>query len=87
VNIKGAVGERTYFDGGNIFCENGKLKALTELEVIDDIIVTPVICNLEAIRVFRLSNKSFLKQTFGKKRIPRIHIDVDIGVCDEEYPL
>ena len=74
VNIKGGVGERTYFDGGNIFCENGKIYALEELETLEDVLVTTAICNLNSTRTFRMSNKSFIKESFGVKKIPRVKV-------------
>ena len=60
-----------------MFCENGKIKSLSELETLDDVVVLPAICNLKAIKTFRLSNPTFLKETYGVKKLPRIYIDID----------
>lgn len=84
-NVKGSVGDRTYFDGGCIFTENGRVKGLSPINTIDDIIVTPVICNLTSIRTFRLSNKSFLKSTNGVSKIPRITVDLNITTFAENF--
>jgi hypothetical protein len=48
-------------DGGCFFSENGKIKYLSDLHTLNDIQVTPVVANLNVIRTFRLSNKSFQK--------------------------
>ena len=85
INCKGSLGERTYFDGGSIFTENGAVKNLSPINTLDDIIVTPVIANLTNIRTFRLSNKSYLKHTSGPGTIPRIKIDKNVAVCEDNY--
>ena len=45
----------------------------------------PVIINLNKIRSFRLSNKSFQKESHGISKIPRVNIDKYIATNDEEY--
>lgn len=47
--------------------------------------MTPVICNLGFIRAFRLANKSFQKESNCVNKIPRVAVDVNVAVCDEEY--
>ena len=54
--------------------ENGKIKTLTELQVLDDVIVTPAVCNLSNVRTFRLSNRSYQKYSQGLHKIPRVKI-------------
>ena len=83
--MKGAVGDRTYFDGGSIFTENGRIKGLSPINTIDDMLVTPIICDLTSIRTFRLSNKSFLKSTNGVSKIARVNIDIYLATCDELF--
>jgi len=85
VNVKGASGDRAYYDGGCIFTENGQVRFLSELHTLDEVQVTPVIVNLGFIRAFRLANKSFQKESNCVNKIPRVAIDVNVAVCDEEY--
>lgn len=81
VNARGAIGERSYFDGGSIFTENGMVKNLAVLNTIEEVAVTPIIANLTNIRTFRLSNKSFLKSTRGVQIIPRIKVNLNVATC------
>lgn len=81
MNVKG-VGDRCYYDGGCIFTENGQTKFLSELHVLNDIQVTPVIINIGFIRAFRLANKSFQKESNCVNRIPRVSVDVSVAVSD-----
>jgi hypothetical protein len=74
-----------YYEGGCIFTENGVVKGLSNLNTLEDILVTPAVVNLTNIRTFRLSNKSFLKSTNGVKTIPRVKINISIGKCEEKY--
>ena len=82
VNVKGASGDRAYYDGGCIFTENGQVRFLSELHTLDEVQVTPVISNLGFIRAFRLANKSFQKESNCVNKIPRVAIDVNVAVCD-----
>lgn len=84
-NCKGSLGERTYFDGGSIFTENGIVKNLSPLNNLDDVSVTPVVANLTNIRTFRLSNKSYLKHTSGPGTTPRIVIHKNVATCEDNY--
>lgn len=84
VNTKGLL-EKQYFEGGNMVSENGKIIYLSELNRLEDVCVMPVIINLNKIRSFRLTNKSFQKESHGISKIPRVHIDKFIATNDEEY--
>jgi len=61
VNIKGGLGSRSYFDGCCLFTENGKVKELSTPFQLGDVQVTPITINLNSVRTFRISNKSFQK--------------------------
>ena len=61
INQRGIVGDRTLFDGCCMFSENGKIKYLSEIHDLEDVKVLPVLVNINAIRTFRISNKSFQK--------------------------
>lgn len=65
--------------------ENGRIIYLSQLNRLEDVCVMPVVINLNKIRSFRLSNKSFQKESHGVSRIPRVFIDKYIAVNDEEY--
>ena len=52
---------------------------------LEEVCVMPVVINLNKIRSFRLSNKSFQKESHGVSKIPRVYIDKYIAVNDEEY--
>lgn len=85
MNIKGAVGGRNYFDGCCFFSENGKVRELSEPFHLGDVQVTTVTINLNSIRTFRISNKSFQKESHGISLIPRVNIDLSIANNSEEY--
>lgn len=61
------------------------VKGLSNLNTIEDIVITPVVVNVTSIRTFRLSNKSFLKSGNGVSTIPRIKIDLSVCKCEEKY--
>ena len=52
---------------------------------MEDVSVLPVVININKIRSFRLSNKSFQKESHGVAKIPRVNIDKYIAINDEEY--
>ncbi len=85
VNIKGAIGARNYYDGCCFFTENGKVKELSEPFHLGEVQVTPVTINLNAIRTFRINNKSFQKESHGVSVIPRIKVDFNIATNSEHY--
>ena len=87
INNKGTIGERTYFDGGCIHTENGKIKAISDLHTMDDAVVTEAIANLTAIRTFRLTFKSFGKGSLGISKIPKIRVDFAVADCCEKYKI
>lgn len=47
--------------------------------------MTPIICDLTAIRTFRLSNKSFLKSTNGVNKVARVNVDLHVATCSELF--
>lgn len=85
VNLKGCTGQRNYFDGCCFFSENGKIKELSEPFHLGDVQVTPITINLNAIRTFRINNKSFQKESHGVSLIPRVNIDLSIATNSELY--
>jgi hypothetical protein len=85
VNIRGAHGARSYFDGCCLFTENGKCKQLTEPFFLDNFSVTPVVINLNSIRTLRLNNKSFQKESHGVSKIARVKLDFDVATCADDY--
>lgn len=84
-NVKGCTGDRIYFDGGCIFTENGVVKGLSNLNTLEEVMVTPVVVNITNVRTFRLSNKSFLKSSNGVSAIPRVKVDKYICTNVEPY--
>ncbi len=47
--------------------------------------VTPVTINLNAVRTFRICNKSFQKESHGISLIPRVNINLSIATNSEDY--
>lgn len=58
------------------------VRGLSNLNTLEEIIVTPVVVNITDIRTFRLSNKSFLKSSNGVRKLPHIKIDISVTTCD-----
>jgi len=83
--LKGGNGARNYYDGCCFFTENGKVKELSEPFHLGDVQVTPITINLNAIRTFRINNKSFQKESHGVALIPRVKVDLSIACNSEMY--
>ncbi|XP_022900421.1 glutamine-dependent NAD(+) synthetase isoform X2 [Onthophagus taurus] len=77
-NLRGCDGQRIYFDGNSCICLNGEILAYSKQFALQDVEITTATFDLEDIRSYRNSKRSFVVESARCANYPRIEVDFSL---------